>query len=130
MSIARTIGIVLTGLIGLSGLGVGLSLWLTVGAGADDGSQVGLLIGPGIAAYGLITALGAYGIWRGNRLGWWVAVVAIAAGLVLLIRFATLGIELDEAFTGGAIIWGADLVALLAPGTRRSLWPAGRQGAG
>ena len=126
MSIARTVAIVLTALIGLSGFGVGISLWISLGtmeAGGDTRS-IGPLIYLGIGGYGLVLALAAVGIWRGNRPAWWVAVIAIAIGLVVLVRLATLGQNLDEVFVGGAIIWGADLVALLAAGTR-GLRPAG-----
>jgi hypothetical protein len=130
VSIARTVAIVLTGLIGVSGLGVGLSLWISLATmeAAGDTRDIGPLIYLGIAAYGLITALAAFGVWRGNVVAWWAAVIAIAAGIALLVRLATLGLHLDEVFTGGVIIWGADLVALLAPGTRRALG-AGSDGA-
>jgi hypothetical protein len=123
VSIARTVAIVLTGLIGLSGLGVGLSLWISLATleAAGDTRDIGPLIYLGIAAYGLITALAAFGVWRGNVVAWWAAVIAIAIGGGILLRLATLGPRLDEIFTGGVIIWAADLLALLAPGTRRSL---------
>jgi hypothetical protein len=125
VSPARIVAIVLTGLIGLSGLGVGIGLITTFAAAAADSVQVGYAIGAGIAAYGLITALAAFGVWRGRLVAWWVALIAIAAGLLLLARFATLGGELDAVFVGGVVLWAADLAALLAPGTRRSVRAGG-----
>jgi uncharacterized membrane protein (DUF2068 family) len=115
------VAVVLTGLIGLSGLGVGIGLITTLASAAAGPVQAGYGIGGGIAAYGLIAALAAFGVWRGNRLAWWVAVIAIVAGLVLLVRLATLGGELDAVFVAGVVLWAADLAALVAPGTRRSL---------
>ena len=125
VSPARIVAIVLTGLIGLSGLGVGLGLITTFAAAAADSVETGYAIGAGIALYGLIAALAAFGVWRGRLLAWWIALVAIAAGLLLLARFATLGGGLDAVFVGGVVLWAADLAALLAPGTRRSVRAGG-----
>ena len=125
MSPARIMAIVLTGLIGLSGLGVGLGLITTLASSATGPVEAGYGIGGGIAAYGLIAALAAFGVWRGHVLAWWVAVIAIVVGLVLLVRLATLGGELDAVFVGGIVLWAADLAALVAPGTRRSLRTGG-----
>jgi hypothetical protein len=121
VSPARIVAIVLTGLIGLSGLGVGIELITTLASAAAESVEAGYAIGGGIAAYGLIAAVAAFGVWRGQLLAWWVAVIAIAAGLVLLARLATLGGELDAVFVGGVVLWAADLAALLAPGTRRTV---------
>jgi len=125
VSPARIVAIVLTGLIGLSGLGVGIGLITTFASAAADSVEAGYVIGAGIAAYVLITALAAFGVWRGRLVAWWVALIAIAAGLLLLARFATLGGELDAVFVGGVVLWAADLAALLAPGTRRSVRAGG-----
>jgi len=127
MSVARTVAIALTGLIGVSGLGVGIVLIPTLGSMGGEPSDlaaaagVGFAIGAGIAAYGLAAVAGAYGVWRGNRWGWWLATVTIVAGLIVLVRLTLLGGAVDQVFLGGAIVWGADLLALVAPGTRRSL---------
>jgi hypothetical protein len=126
VSPARIVAIVLTGLIGLSGMGVGIGLITTLGSTAAGPVEAGYGIGAGITAYGLISGLAAFGLWRGNRLAWWIAIVAIVAGLVILVRLATLGGELDGVFVGGVVLWAADLAALLAPGTRRSLRRRGR----
>jgi hypothetical protein len=121
MSIARSVALILTGLIGLSGMAVGFGLLLSLASTGGDPVAAGYLIGGGIAAYGLIAFLGAVGTWHGSVPAWWAAVVMVGAGLILLTFLTTQGAELDQVFLGGAILWGADLLALLSPGTRSSL---------
>ncbi len=121
MSIARFVALILTGLIGLSGMAVGFGLLLNLASTGGDPVAAGSLIGGGIAAYGLIAFLGAVGAWQGSVAAWWAAVVTVGAGLVLLTLLTTQGAELDQVFLGGAILWAADLLALLSRGTRSSL---------
>jgi hypothetical protein len=113
------VAVVLLIVIGASGFGTGLTL-LSAAAGRGDQAPAGQLIGGGIGLYGLITLLSGLAVARGSRWAWVAAVAAIGLGvLVLAVVAVAAGFEVVVA--SGILAWGVTLVALLAPGTRRSM---------
>jgi hypothetical protein len=108
--------------IGLSGLGAGLTI---VGAMTNGPVVpiVGMQIGLGIAGYGVLATVASIGLLGRRRAFWWLAVATIGAGLVLLVGLIGLiGLaSIDPVFATGIVIWGIALACLLAPATRAAL---------
>ena len=110
--------IVLLVLIGVSGLGVGLTI--TSGMLSAGTPLIGVGIGLGIAVYGGLAALAGVGlIWR-RRWSWWLGVVTILAGELFLVWLIVL-VGGDGVFAFGVAIWGVTLVCLVAPATRAEI---------
>ncbi|TMF35732.1 MAG: hypothetical protein E6I26_09590 [Chloroflexi bacterium] len=108
-------------LIGVSGIGAGGGLLSVTGFGdaAADVRGAALMMGAGIAGYGIACAFAAAGIWSRTRWGWLLGVVTVGIGLVLLI-VATIIAGPDSILGLGLVVWGLTLACLLAPGTRRA----------
>jgi uncharacterized membrane protein (DUF2068 family) len=110
--------IILLLLIGVSGLGVGLTIATAMTNAGTPLTGVG--IGAGIALYGALAALAGVGlIWR-QRWSWWLGVATIAAGTLFLVGLMVY-LGGDEVFALGVAIWGITLACLLAPATRASM---------
>jgi len=118
--IVRLVAVGLTLLIGLSGLAAGLELLANLPRSPSGPVWTGIAIGGGIAVYGIATIVGAVGTWRRSRVGWWIAVGAIAVGLAALVLASRAGGGLDELLLGGALFWAITLALVLAarPGDR------------
>lgn len=124
MPLARLVAVILTGLIGLSGLAAGLQLLGTIPSSSTGPDGTAIAIGSGIAAYGGVATIAAVGLWRGSRVAWWVSASTIAVGLIGLIALVLVsgsGGLLDSILAGGALVWAIALVAHLAPSTRASV---------
>jgi hypothetical protein len=112
--------IILLVLIGVSGLGVGLTI--TSGMLSAGTPLIGVGIGAGIAGYGALAALAGVGlIWR-HRWSWWLGVGTIVAGVLFLAWLIVL-VGGDGVFAFGIVLWGVTLACLLAPATRSSIRP-------
>jgi drug/metabolite transporter (DMT)-like permease len=110
--------IVLLLLIGVSGLGAGLTITTAMMNAGTPLTGVG--IGLGIALYGALAALAGVGlIWR-HRWSWWLGVATIAAGTLFLV-WLMFSVGGDDMFALGIAIWGVALGCLLAPATRASI---------
>lgn len=118
-------GVVLSLVIGLSGVGVGLTF---IGAGlsgsrggfAPEVAEAGLRMGLGIGGYGFLVTAGAVGVWRRSWPGWWLAVAALGLGLVTLAALMVIA-SMDEVLFAGVLIWGLAIGLLVAPPTRTAL---------
>ena len=105
-------------LIGVSGLGVGLTI--TSGMLSAGTPLIGAGIGVGIAVYGGLAALAGVGlIWR-QRWSWWLGIVTIVAGELFLVWLIVL-VGGDGVFAFGVAIWGVTLACLAAPATRAAI---------
>ncbi|MEA2548928.1 MAG: hypothetical protein QOE42_1526 [Chloroflexota bacterium] len=110
--------IVLLVLIGVSGLGAGLTITTAMtNAGTPP---IGVGIGAGIALYGALTALAGVGLMWRHRWSWWLGVATIAVGMLFLVGLIV-RVGSDEVFALGVAIWGVTLGCLLAPATRASI---------
>jgi len=111
-------------LIGVSGIGAGGGLLSVTGSSdaAADVRGAALLMGSGIAGYGIACAFAAAGIWSRARWGWPLGVVAAGVGLILLI-VATIIAGPDSILALGLVVWGLTLACLLAPATRGAATP-------
>jgi hypothetical protein len=110
--------IILLVLIGVSGLGVGLTI--TSGMLSAGTPLVGVGIGAGIAVYGGLAALAGVGLIWCRRWSWWLGVATIVAGELFLAWLIVLAGG-DEVFAFGVVVWGVTLACLLAPATRTSI---------
>jgi hypothetical protein len=111
--IVRLVAVGLTLLIGLSGLAAGLELLANLPASPSGPEWTAIAIGGGIAVYGIATIVGAVGTWRRSRVGWWIAVGAIAVGLAALVLVSRAGGGLDGMLLGGALFWAIALALLV-----------------
>jgi hypothetical protein len=112
---------VLLVIIGLSGLGAGITIVQAM-TKSPPLPLVGVQIGLGIAAYGLVAAIAGIGLLGRQRRFWWLAVGTIGAGLAFLVGLIVIA-NLDPVVTSGIAIWGITLACLLAPATRAALVP-------
>ena len=110
--------IVLLVLIGVSGLGVGLTI--TSGMLSAGTPLIGAGIGLGIAVYGGLAALAGVGLIRRLRWSWWLGIVTIVAGELFLVWLIVL-VGGDAVFASGVAIWGVTLGCLVAPATRAAI---------
>ena len=104
--------------IGLSGLGVGITI--TQAMSAPGVPATGLQIGLGIAGYGLLATISGSGLLGRRRRFWWLAVATIGAGLAFQIWLVAIS-SLDPVFATGIVVWGVTLSCLIAPATRAAL---------
>jgi len=112
---------ILNVIIGLSGLVVGLTLFVAIpamAAASDVGFGAELVFG--VPLYGLAATLGGIGTWRRLWVGWTLAVVVDGLGLAVLIWAVTL-VGPDGVLLFGVVVWTLTLVLLAAPQTRRVL---------
>lgn len=120
-SVARTVSIVALLLLGGSGTLAGLQLaGAMAAAGSGSGStKPGILIGAGMAAYGVVLLAAAIGMLTGRRWGRPLGLAGIAAGLALLVALLAVAGR-DEILLGGVAGWAITLVCLaLAKGPDR-----------
>jgi uncharacterized membrane protein (DUF2068 family) len=80
----------------------------------------GIAIGAGITAYGFVATVAGLGLVRRRRVSWWLGVLAVGAGLLVLIVLIGAA-RLDPVFGLGIAILAVTLACLLAPATRRSI---------
>ena len=118
-------GVVLSLVIGLSGLGVGItflgaSLGGTRPGLTPDASQAALRMGLGLGGYGLLVVIGAVGVWLRSRSGWWLAIAALGVGFVTLAVLTVIA-SMDGVLLGGVLIWGLAIALLAARPTRAAL---------
>jgi hypothetical protein len=118
-------GVVLSIVIGLSGVGVGLTFLGAALSGLGGGfapelAEAGLRLGIGFGAYGFLVTAGAVGVWRRSWPGWWLAVAALGLGFVTLVVLAVIA-SLDGVLLGGVAIWGLTIALVGAPSTRAAL---------
>jgi hypothetical protein len=115
-------------LIGLSGVAAGLPLVAGVLSGALDQLEptqrdvlVGWAIALGVLGYGVLEVVGAVGMWRGRRPGWWLALIVDGMGLAILGWAAWIAGGSDGLLLGGAVLWLIAIGLLVAPSTRAAL---------
>jgi hypothetical protein len=115
-------------LIGISGTFAGVPLvagFLGGGLNAFQPSQRDLVLAGAIAfgvlGYAVATVLGAIGIWRGSRAGWWLTLVVDLVGLAILAWTVAITEFSDELLLGGFALWLVAIGLLLAPGTRAAV---------
>jgi hypothetical protein len=108
-------------IIGLSGLGAGLTI-IQAMTGTSTAPVAGVQIGLGIAGYGLLATVSGVGLLGRRRRFWWLAVATIGAGLAFQVDLIAITSP-DPVFATGLVIWGIALGCLLVPATRRSLRP-------
>jgi hypothetical protein len=115
-------------LIGISGVSVGIPLvggFLRGGLDPFEPSQRDVALAGAIAfgvlGYGLATVVGAIGIWRGTRAGWWLTVIVDLVGLAVLAWTVAITAFSDELLLGGVALWLVAIGLLLAPGTRAAV---------
>jgi hypothetical protein len=118
-------GVVLSIVIGLSGVGVGLTFLGAALSGPGGGfapeiAEAGLRLGIGFGGYGFLVTAGAVGVWRRSWPGWWLAVAALGLGFVTLVVLAVIA-SLDGVLLGGVAIWGLAIALVVAPSTRAAL---------
>ena len=118
-------GVVLSIVIGLSGVGVGLTFVGAALSGPGGGfapeiAEAGLRLGLGIAGYGFLVTAGAVGVWQRSWRGWWLVVAALGLGLVTL-AVLTVVASMDEVLFAGVLIWGLAIGLLVASPTRAAL---------
>jgi hypothetical protein len=118
-------GAVLSLVIGLSGVGVGLTFIGAALSGPRGGfapevAEAGLRIGLGIGGYGFLVTVGAVGVWRRSWPGWWLAVATLGLGLVTLAALTVIA-SMDEVLFAGVVIWGVAIGLLVASPTRAAL---------
>ena len=118
-------GVVLSIVIGLSGVGVGLTFIGAALSGPRGGfapeiAEAGLRLGLGIGGYGVLVTAGGVGVWQRSWPGWWLAVAALGVGLVTL-AVLTVVASMDRVLFAGVLIWGLAIGLLVASPTRAAL---------
>lgn len=118
-------GVVLSIVIGLSGVGVGLTFIGAALSGPRGGFapeivEAGLRLGVGIGGYGFLVTTGAVGVWQRSWPGWWLAVVTLGLGLVTLAVLAVVA-SMDRVLLFGVFVWGLAIALLVAPATRAAI---------
>jgi hypothetical protein len=115
-------------LIGMSGTLAGIPLvsaFLGGGLDAFRPSQRDVVVAGAIAfgvlGYGIASILAGIGVWRGSRVGWWLALVVDLAGLAILFWTVALTSFSDALLLGGFALWVAIFILLVAPGTRAAV---------
>lgn len=106
-------------IIGLSGVGAGITITTAMIQGPDV-PVVGIQIGVGMAGYGLLAAVSGIGLLGRRRAFWWLAAATLGAGLAFLIGLIAIT-RLDPVFGTGLVIWAIALACLLAPATRAAM---------
>ena len=107
--------------IGLSGVGVGLTLlaaMLQGPIGAARVEPVGLAIAGGVVGYGALVTIAAIGMATGRRGSTWASVVLDLVGLAVL-GYAIVLAGPDEILGGGVLIWLAATGLVLAVALNR-----------
>ena len=109
--VALRVACILLLIMGLSGLGVGL----TIGSAFLGGGvpTAGLGIPLGLIAYGATLTAAGVGILLGRRWGWLLGVGGIALGLAALLWILAITTWTDSVIGGGAILWAVTLGLLL-----------------
>ena len=109
--------VALNALFGVGGLLVGVQLLL-----ASSDAALGVRPVPvGLAIYSAVALCAAILLWRGSRLGWWLALAVDGAGLVVLgwvLAITGLG---DVVLLIGIVIWVVAIAMVVAPPTRAAL---------
>lgn len=115
-------------LIGVSGVAAGLPLAAGVLSGSLDRFQptqrdvlVAAAIAFGVLGYGALEVVGALGVWRRARPGWWVALVVDLVGLAILVWVLGIAGGSDGIIIGGVVLWLIAIGTLVAPSTRAAL---------
>jgi hypothetical protein len=106
-------------IIGLSGVGAGITITMAMIQGPDVPAP-GIRIGLGITGYGLLAVVSGIGLLGRRRAFWWLAAATIGAGLAFLIGLIAIT-TLDPVFGTGLVIWGIALACLVAPATRAAV---------
>lgn len=117
-AVARIVSIVLLLVLGGSGALVGLQLLGAMALIPGGQGASGAPIAGALGAYGLVLVAAAIGLVLGKRWARLLGIVAIVAGLGVLLTLLAISGAPDEILLGGVIIWAATLVCLLL--TRRS----------
>jgi hypothetical protein len=110
--------VVLLMVIGISGVADGAEL-----VNVATGSLTSVAIGAGIGVYGLACAAAGLGIGLLRHWGWWLGLVSILIGLVVLVAIQgfAIGAGLDPVLAFGFVVWGVTLALLVTPDTRRAI---------
>lgn len=115
-------------LIGLSGVAAGLPLVAGVLSGGLDQFQpsqrdvlVSWAIALGVLGYGVLEVVGAIGLWRRSRPGWWIALVVDLVGLAILVWAVWIAGGSDGILIGGVVLWLIAIATLVVATTRRAL---------
>ena len=115
-------------LIGVSGIAAGLPLVAGVLSGTLDQFQptqrdalVAWAIAFGVFGYGALEVVGAVGVWRRSRRGWWVALVVDFVGLAILGWATWIAGGSDGILIGGMVLWLIAIATLVVPSTRAAL---------
>ena len=115
-------------LIGVSGIVAGLPLVAGVLSGTLDQFQptrrdvlVAWAIAFGVFGYGALEVVGAVGVWRRSRRGWWVALCVDLVGLAILGWAFWIAGGSDGILIGGVVLWLIAIATLVAPSTRAGL---------
>lgn len=115
-------------LIGVSGVAAGLPLVAGVLSGALDQFQptrrdvlVAWAIAFGVLGYGALEVVGAVGVWRRSRPGWWVTLVVDLVGLAILGWTVWIAGGSDGILIGGVVLWLIAITTLVVPSTRAAL---------
>jgi hypothetical protein len=115
-------------LIGLSGVAAGLPLVGGMLSGSLDPFEptqrdilAGWAIALGVLGYGVLEVVGAVGVWRGWRPGWWLALIVDLVGLAILAWTASIAGGFDGLLLGGGVLWLIAIGLLVTPSTRVAL---------
>jgi hypothetical protein len=110
-------------LIGVSGIAAAAEL---VGIATGGGSSVPgvepltILIAAALGAYGCGLVLAGIALLLLRRWAWWLGVALIAVGVMALLAPMLVNRSVDQVLSLGVATWGATLVLLLVPDTRRA----------
>jgi asparagine N-glycosylation enzyme membrane subunit Stt3 len=100
---------------GLLGIAIG-------GGGSVPGVEpLTLLIGAVLGAYGCGLMLAGIALLFFRRWAWWLGIGLIAVGLLALLATILIGRSPDPVLLFGVAVWGAALVVLVLPQTRRAI---------
>jgi hypothetical protein len=115
-------------LVGVSGVAAGLPLVAGVLSGTLDQFQptqrdvlVAWAIAFGVLGYGALEVVGAVGVWRRSRPGWWVALIVDLVGLAILVWVLSIAGGSDGILIGGVVLWLIAIGTLVVPSTRAAL---------
>jgi len=111
-------------LIGGSGIAAASGLvGIAIGGGAPVAGvePLTLLIGAVLGAYGCALVLAGIALLLFRGWAWWLGIALIAVGLLALLVTILIGRSPDPVLLFGVAVWGATLVLLVLPQTRRAI---------
>jgi hypothetical protein len=107
-----------SGIAAASGL---LGIALGGGSSVPGVEPLTLLIGAVLGAYGCALVLAGIALLFFRRWAWWLGIALIALGLLSLLATILIGRSPDPVLVFGVVVWGASLILLLLPVTRRAI---------